>query len=233
MQNHSSPLDAPEKPAPRSGFRPDHLVWQGKIGPAFWTIASVISLSINLVLLIALILLGRQLFTIKSLVQDQLIGGLHTNFEKMDAAHIVTKIRVKDTIQVVDTMPVVFDLPLKQNTDVVLTRDTPVQGATIFLNNQPVPLNLVLRKGTTLGIRLDMTVPVSQTIPVSLSVPVNLTVPVDIALDSTDLHEPFVGLQGVVSPYQGMLTSLPDSWEDTPVCGPAWLDWFCNWFLTP
>jgi len=212
---------------------PERIIWQGKIGPAFWTIASVISLVVNIILVIILVILGQQLFTLKGLVQNQLITGLYTNFKQMDSAHITTNINVQDTIQVSDTIPVVFDLPLNQKTDVVLTRDAPVKNATIFLNNQAVPINLVLKKGTTLGIRLNMTVPVSQTLPVTLTVPVNLNVPVDIALDKTDLHEPFVGLQDVVSPYQSLLMSLPDSWEDTPICGPVWLDWFCLWLLEP
>ena len=210
---------------------PERLIWQGKIGPAFWTIASVISLTVNLILVVVIVLLGQNLFTIKELLETQLVGGLHTNFEQMDQAHIVTNINVQDTIQVNDEIPVVFDLPLKQSTEVVLIKDTPVRNATIFLNGQPVPLDLILRKGTRLGIALDLVVPVNKTIPVELDVPVNLNVPVDIALERTDLHDPFIGLQGVVSPYQDLLESLPDGWEDTPVCEPTQMGWFCGWFL--
>jgi hypothetical protein len=168
-----------------------------------------------------------------------LLGGLYANFVKMDEAHILTQIqvndtiRVKDTIQVDDTIPVVFDLPLAQNTQVVLTQDTPIKNATIYLNGIAVPLDLVLRQGTPLNISLNLTVPVSQTLPVKLSVPVdltvpvNLTVPVDIPLDQTQLHAPFVGLREVVAPYQGMLADLPSSWDETPLCAP-WVDWVCK-----
>lgn len=192
--------------------------WQGKVGPAFWTIASLVSLGVNVFLIVVLILLGKQVFSLKALVADQLVGGLHENFVKMDEAHIRTSILVSDTIQVNDTLPVVFDLPLSTETQVVLTQDTPINNATIYLNGMPVPLNLVLRQGTPLNIALNLTVPVNQTVPVVLDVPVKLNVPVDIALNQTDLHEPFVGLQGVVSPYQELLTSLPDSWAETPLC---------------
>jgi hypothetical protein len=194
------------------------LFWTGRIGPAFWTIASLISLVVNLILILILVVVGFQLFSIKNLVTHQVIGGLHENFVKMDEAHIVTNITVRDTIQVVDTIPVVFDLPLKQDTQVVLTENTPIKNAHIWLNGARVPLDIVLPKGTELNIHLDIVVPVNQTVPVVLTVPVELQVPVDIALNQTDLHEPFVGLQEVVAPYYGMLTSLPNSWTELPLC---------------
>jgi hypothetical protein len=205
-------------------------LYRGKIGPALWNFASLISLGANLFLLVILLLVGRELFSLKKVVSDQLIEGLYTNFVKMDGAHIVTTILVSDTIQVSDTIPVVFDLPLAQKTEVKLTQDTPVNNATIFLNGRAVPLDLVLRKGTALKIGLDLTVPVSQTIPVVLNVPVQMKVPVDIALDQTDLHRPFVGLQEVVSPYRELLGGLPDSWRETPVCGGL-TGWLCTWFF--
>jgi hypothetical protein len=189
------------------------FLWRGRVGPAFWTVASSLSLVVNIILIVILILLGRQLFVQKkTVVSDQLIGGLYDNFVLMDQAHIQTTITVSDTIQVIDTIPVVFDLPLDQKTVVVLTKDTPVKNATIYLNNTAVPLDLILREGTELSIQLDMTVPVEQTIPVVLNVPINLQVPVDIPLDQTQLHQPFVGLQQVVAPYRQLLGDLPDSW---------------------
>jgi hypothetical protein len=208
----------------------ERVLWQGKVGPAFWNLSSVISLSVNVVLFVMLILLARELFALKQMVSNQLIGGLYENFVKMDQAHILTTIQVQDTIQVNDTMPVVFDLPLQQQTEVKLTSDTAVKNATIYLNGQAVPLDLVLKKGTRLNIALDLVVPVSQTIPVQLTVPVNLKVPVDIALDQTDLHQPFTGLQGVVYPYHELLHGLPNAWDETPLCGPL-TGWFCSLFF--
>ncbi|NLG71491.1 MAG: hypothetical protein GX495_05550 [Chloroflexi bacterium] len=204
------------------------ILWQGKLGPAFWTISSLISITVNVILIVILITVGRQLIGLKNLVSDQLIGGLHQNFVKMDQAHIRTTITVDDTIQVNDSIPVVFDLPLQQNTQVVLTEDTPVKKAQVYLNGVSVPTDIVLRKGTALNVALNLTVPVNQTIPVVLDVPVHLEVPVDIALDQTELHEPFTGLQAVVSPYQELLSGLPSSWEETPLCGsqPGLL---CDW----
>ena len=146
----------------------------------------------------------------------------------MDQAHIKTTINVKDTIQVNDTIPVVFDLPLNTVTTVKLTEDTRLSKATVFLNGSTVPLDIILRKGTSLPIKLDMTVPVSQTIPVVLTVPVDLQVPVDIPLDQTELHEPFIGLQNVVAPFDKLLAAPPNSWDETPFCRPG-LYWLCNW----
>jgi hypothetical protein len=234
VQTHTSP--EPYSEDPNSGhslsqvLRNNRLFFQGKVAPAFWNVASLVSIIVNAILIAVIILLARDLFAIKHLVSDQLIGGLYQNFVAMDNSHIVTNIQVHDTIQVNDKIPVVFDLPLKQDTQVKLTKDTPVRNATIFLNGQAVPLDIVLRKGTALNISLDLTVPVSQTVPVVLNVPVNLNVPVDIALDQTDLHQPFVGLQEVVAPYHSLLSSLPDTWRETPLCG-ALTNWFCDWFL--
>ncbi len=204
--------------------------WQGKIGPAFWTVASLVSLTVNVILIVVLLLLGKQLFTLKDLISNQLVGGLHQNFVKMDEAHIRTTILVSDTILVNDTIPVVFDLPLSQETQVVLTQHTSIDNTTVYLNGVPIRTTVVLPKGTPLNIALNLTVPVNQTIPVVLEVPVKLSVPVDIALDQTELHEPFAGLQEVVSPYQGLLSSLPGSWEETPLCMPE-LEFLCDWLI--
>jgi hypothetical protein len=189
------------------------FLWRGRLGPAFWTVASTLSLVVNVILIVILILLGRQLFFLKeTVVSDQLINGLYDNFVLMDQAHIRTTITVSDTIQVKDTIPVVFDLPLSQKTVVTLTEKTPIKGATIYLNNAAVPLDLDLPAGTKLGINLNLTVPVNQMLPVTLNVPVNLTVPVDIPLDQTELHKPFVGLQQVLAPFRNLLADVPATW---------------------
>lgn len=220
-----------QQPNPTTPQDKRQAAWQGAIRPYLWgggqwrpaarRLAIIIPLVINLVLLIILGVLIQQVFTIKNFVNQELIGGLYYNFVLMDRAHITTTVRVEDTIQVIDTIPVVFDLELQQDTKVILTRDTPIQNATIYLNNQPVPLDLTLRAGTPLHINLDLTVPVSQTVPVKLAVPVSLEVPVDIALADTQLHDPFIGLQNVLGPYYWRLREVNDSWSDFSFCqGP-------------
>jgi hypothetical protein len=200
--------------------------WQGKLGPAFWTVSGLLSLTVNIILFIIILILVRQIFAIKQLVGDQLIGGLYQNFVKMDQARIKTMVVVEDTIQVNDTIPVVFTLPLKQQTEVVLASDAPIKKAIVYLNGAAVPTDIVLKKGTKLNIYLDLSVPVNQTIPVTLNVPVKLEVPVEIPLSSTELHEPFVGLQGVLAPYKALIDPLPNSWEEA-FCD-FMPDWMCK-----
>ncbi|MBN2147704.1 MAG: hypothetical protein JW726_09965 [Anaerolineales bacterium] len=218
--------------------RLQRFVWQRKFSPAFWTISSILSLSINIILIAVLILMGRQLFALKEIIEDDLLGKLHDNFALMDEAHILTTVSVATTIEVKDEIPVVFDLPLSQATTVILTQDTEIPGTWVALDTAgsgiylsiDAPADITLPEGTPLGIQLDLVVPVSQTVPVVLNVPVNLTVPVDIPLNQTELHDPFVGLQGVVAPYQLMLQELPNSWEETPLCGPL-TGWICSLFF--
>ncbi len=198
------PMEEPQaQPAPSRKWTFPKL----KFGPPFWTIASVISLTVNLILLVIIFVLGTQLFTLKSLIQDQVLGGLFENFVLMDQAHI------KTTIPVTTSVPAKFDLQLNTNTMVILTEDTPINDARVNLYTGGLsitnaPANIVLPAGTQLPIALNLTVPVDQMIPV------NLTVEVDIPLKDTELHKPFVGLQEVVRPYYKMLKDLPDSWAD-------------------
>lgn len=183
-----------------------------KIGPAFWTVASLISLGINIVLMVALVLVARQLFSLKSLVENQVLGGLYQNFAQMDQAHIRT------TIPVSAQVPAKFDLPLNTTTEVTLAEDSTVPNATIYdLNAGALYISrantsIILPKGTKLPINLNLTVPVDQKIPV------NLMVDVDIPLNQTELHTPFAGLQEVVKPYYTYLNSLPNSWQEA-LCG--------------
>lgn len=214
----SSPNEELLQPQGTSSDQKRSFLRPGELKPAFWTITGVLSLAVNVILIAMLLILGSQIFKIKTLLGDQLINGLYENFVKMDQAHIISTIEVNDTIWVRDSIPVVFPLHLQQETTVVLTRDTPIRRATVILNGAPVPTDLVLRQGTKLDIYLNLTVPVSQTIAVELKVPVSLNVPVDIPLAETELHTPFVGLQQVVAPYKNLLDQLPDSWGEM-FCG--------------
>jgi hypothetical protein len=82
-------------------------------------------------------------------------------------------------------------------------------GLTIY----NAPAEILLPAGTQLPILLNLDVPVDQEIPV------NLDVSVDIPLSETDLHEPFAGLQAVLTPYIQLLEGTPDTW-DQAICGP-------------
>ncbi len=192
-------------------------LWQGRFGPAFWTLGALFSFALNIVLIVTVLLLLQHVFTLKALVQDQLLGGLAENFRKMDEAVIRTEVVVNDTIPVQFELPVQFDLPVETETVVVLTRDTSIRGARVDLRTgglliQNAPADIVLPAGTELPVRLSIVVPVNTIVPVDTRIPVTLRVPVAIPLRETELHEPFVGLQRVLEPYQRLLEGLPDAW---------------------
>ncbi len=194
----------------------------GKLLPAFWTVAGVLSVIVNIILIVVLVVVGQQLFTLKQLVNDHLLGGLYANFILMDRAHIKTNITVEDTI------PIKFDLPISKDTVVVLNQETPVDKVLVQINTGSLVINsyarIVLPAGTNLPIHLELTVPVETQIPITLNVPV------DIPLEQTELHQPFVGLQKVVSPFYWMLQPQIKTSDDVPACqGQA--GWFCQGFF--
>jgi len=184
----------PVSPSPERESRPARY----KFLPAFWTIASVISLGVNLVLIVILLIVLQMLGTIQLTADDQvsgLLGGLYGNFVKMDEANIRTNIHVEKEI------PVQFTLNVSGPTNVTLSQDVTINGALVTvgtggLNIVNARATIVLPKDTLLPINIqNLVVPVDQRV---LAV---LDVPVDIPLDQTELHDPFVGLQQVVKPW--------------------------------
>lgn len=202
---------APQPPAkPKREPRP--LVGE------FWRFAVLFSFGMNLILLLVVAGLLGLVFQITGQVAEPLVGGLHDSFIQMQQATIKADIPVNETIQVNDTIPVVFDLPLTQNTIVTLTAPLSINGATVNIKSGGLTLNanadIVLPAGTGLPVQLSLVVPVSQTIPVSLKVPVKIMVPANIPLAQTELNAPFTKLAGLVAPYDALLKTLPTSWSE-------------------
>jgi hypothetical protein len=196
--------DAPQKPGRR-------ILRVEKLPPAFWTIASILSLITNAILIAVTISLATQLFRVNSVIQTQLIKPLNTSFTTMYDASIQT------TVSINTQVPARFDLPLDTDTTVVLSQNTFIPNARVTVNTGGLsiynaPADIVLPAGTPLPIHLSLTVPVDQTIPVVMDVPVN------IPLKNTALGDAFSGLINVVSPYQPLLQSAPASWTEL-VCG--------------
>ncbi len=195
-------------------------------GAPFWTIVSIFSLTINLILIAVLFGLGSQIFEIKNLVQKQLLGGLAENFAAMDDAHIQATIPVEN-----QTVRAAFDLTIQQETTVELSQDVYIQNAEIydlFTKNGGLKIDYALADirlpaGSTLPIHLTLVVPVDQEIPIDLDVAV------DIPLNQSDLHAPFTGLQAVVDPYIQSLEQLPNSWMEV-FCGKQPTS-FCAWLF--
>ncbi len=182
---------------------------------AFWTLASIVSFTINLVLLITLLVLWQNrnaVLTLANTAGEGILGGLYGNFVKMDEAHIITNITVESEI------PIQFDLPVATETVVTLTEPVKIVNAYVVISspllNISAPATVTLPEGTRLPIALSINVPVDTTVPV------HLEVPVDIPLEETDLHDPFVGLQNVLKPYYCLLMPQATLWDGRPVCLP-------------
>lgn len=203
----------PEESEKESGFKFD----KEKMLRILWTTASVISMTVNVIVLIVVVVLLRYApvkeattfaqSTVKNMPPEiglntpvDLLQGLYDNFELMDKAHIET------TIPVTGEIPVEFTLELNENTTVVLSEPVTIPGARVALttgglNIFNAPATVTLPADTELPIRLNLDVPVNVMIPIALDVPV------DIALSDTDLHDPFVGLQDVVRPLYCLVKS--------------------------
>ncbi len=163
---------------------------------AFWTIASVMSFTVNLVLIIILLTTLQMLGVIQLTANDQvsgLLGGLYTNFVKMDDASIVYDVPVNADI------PLNIVVPVQTTTRITLAENVTIPNAHVRINSGPLVIDsnaeVTLPANTPLLVNLDFQLNVQNSIPVQLNVPVN------IPLNKTDLHEPFVGLQKVVEPF--------------------------------
>jgi hypothetical protein len=198
--------------------------------PVFWTVASVMSFTINVILLVVLLIafwaLKKVPIVDQSLKQPSLVpgmatniasgllGGLYTNFVKMDEANIRTNIHVEKDI------PVQFTLNVSGPTNVTLSQPVTIHNALVTvetggLNIVNARATIVLPKNTLLPINIENLV-----VPVDQKVPAVLDVPVDIPLNQTELHEPFVGLQKVVEPWYCLIK--PDvSVNGVQVCSQA------------
>ncbi len=211
MNQSLSGIEPREESTSTKSFKP--FIQLNKVGPAFWTITSTLSLVINLALIVLVIILSSQLFALKRTIQDQLVAGLYKNFVLMDQANI------KSTIPVNAEVPAKFNLAIDKDLEVTLTEDTPIKGASVsvdggYITISNAPTHIILPAGTKLPIHLKMIVPVDQKIPVNLDVNVN------IPLNQTDLHTPFIGLQEVVKPYSQLLEDMPNSWPEA-LCGKS------------
>ena len=205
--------------------------YQGKYLPAFWTVACIFSLIVNVILIALLVSLGHNFFAMKALITNGLINGTSNNLAMMDKAHIVTSVPVQTDIKLQNNLPVAFDLPINQETQLLLSQDTHIVGAYIVLNDTPVKTTLTLPAKTPIQVGMKMTIPVSATVPLSMTVPVSLQVPLDIAIENTDLHQSIVGLQGVLEPYKTLLGSTYNSPKDFPICTNWWSGWMCSIFF--
>ncbi len=183
------------------------------LAPAFWTIASLTSMTLNIVLLIALIVLLQHRDTLVSAINltNNLLSGLYTNFEKMYQAHIRT------TIPVSTKVPVQLEVCIRRETSVKLTQDVGIAGARVSVHSGGLSIanaytNIRLPAGVDLPVALDLCVPVEAEIPV------NLKVRTDIPIRETELGEPIQGLMDTIRPIYCLLQPQARDLQGQPVC---------------
>ncbi len=179
--------------------------------PAFWTIASVISLLFNIVFVVVIFGLLRMAGSLNAAsLGSGVLGGLYSNFERMDQAHI------KTTIPIQTNIPLNLTVPVQTTTRISLAKDVSIPGAHVRINtalfNIDAPANVTLPAGTPLDVNLNFTLPVQD------QVPVNLNVPVDIPLSNTELHPAILGLQDTIKPLYCIVTPSAQSLTGQPVC---------------
>jgi len=171
---------------------------------AFKNFAIIFSFIVNFILVLVLLLSPAPIFMAKSQIAEPLLNDLDAAFVALGETII------RSTVKVDHMLPVQFDLPLKQNSVVVLTQPVPLQATTTFM----LPggggaingtVSLYLPTGMELPVALDLMVPVSATIPVLIDVPV------EIPLDEAGMGPAIQQLRDVVGPLNAFMQTLPDS----------------------
>ena len=198
------PLSAEELAKVRQVIRPG-------IPRRFWRAAAVLtlitSMIINLILIVVVFVLVNQVGSIKRTL-NSVLGQLDSAFEGLG------QVVVRDTIKINQQVPVQFDLPLKQDTVVTTRSPVPINTQATFSLGQFGSINgvvsLQLPTGTTLPVRLEMTVPVSNSIPVVFDQPV--TIP----LADKGLGPVVAKLRAAVGPLIDLVQQLPDRFVIIP-----------------
>jgi hypothetical protein len=198
-QPSEPPADQPDMQLPTEEFQETpEMPRREKLLRALWTMTSVISMLVNVVVIILLVIAiwaYRDIQVPEGLdatMVNKLLSGLYSNFEKMDRATIRTVIPVDAQI------PLDITVPVQTTTQITLSETVNIPNAQVVINTGGLNINstarVTLPAGTPLTVNLNFDLPVQDTIPVHLDVPVN------IPMADTELHEPFVGLQDVVRP---------------------------------
>ncbi|HVN14323.1 MAG TPA: hypothetical protein VMT73_01165 [Anaerolineales bacterium] len=185
----------------------------GHLFPAFWTVTGILSLVVNGILLALLLYMASVFYSVQLTAGDagsNILGGLYTNFEKMDRASI------KTTIPVDAQIPLNITVPVQTTTQIKLASNTVISNANVRIStsalNIDAPATVTLPSGTVLDVELNFGLPVQNQIPIHLDVPVN------IPLSKTELHEPFVGLQDVVKPLYCLVEPNALNLDSVAIC---------------
>jgi len=184
-----------------------------KFGPPFWTITGILSLTINVVLIAAVFILINMLGPFQGTVGNigtSVIGGLYTNFEKMDRATIQTIIPVDAQV------PINISVPVHTTTQIVLAETVEIPNAQVVINTGG--LNINSNANVTLPVGTPLLVDLNFDLPIQATVPIHVDVPINIPMANTELHDPFVGLQDVVQPLYCLVDSKATNLNGQAIC---------------
>ena len=208
-QTVSMPHYTPEPASPQNKI----LAFTQRWGPPFWTITGILSLTVNVILMAVLLAALQMMGPLQGTAGNlgtSVLGGLYSNFEKMDRATIRTTIPVEAQI------PLNISVPVQTTTQITLAETVDIPNAQVQINTGGVAINsnarVTLPAGTPLIVNLNFDLPVQTNIPVHLEVPVN------IPMKDTELHEPFVGLQEVVRPLYCLVDSGATNLDGQVLC---------------
>ena len=193
-----------------------------KLTPFFQKYRGAFSIAFNIFLLIVILLLGKQVFTLKKMIVGDVMGALYMNLEELDKSVISSQITIEDTVQLD------FPLQVNQKTDLVLTDDTVINGARITISTGALtitgaPASIVLPAGTILPVQLNLEIPVDASAPLDLNSSIN------IPLAETDLHRPLTNMQNIIEPQIISYMDGATSWQDIPAC--KIFGFFCKWWF--
>lgn len=183
------------------------------LAPAFWTISSLFSMTLNVILIVVVVILVRQLGSLQGathLVTD-LLSGLYSNFEEMYQAHI------RATIPVSANVPVELQVCIRRETTVALTEDVAIARARVTVQSGGLTItnaltDIRLPAGVQLPIALDLCVPVAAEIPVKLDVQT------DIPIAETELGEPIRGLMDTIRPIYCLVQPSARDLQGRAIC---------------
>jgi hypothetical protein len=175
-----------------------------KIWSAFKNFAIIFSFVVNFVLILILLLSPEPLFMTKTEIAEPLLLDLDRAFAALGETTIRT------TVQINHLLPISFDLPLQEQTAVILNEAVPLSvPATFYLPSGGGSINgvvsLELPSGQALPVTLDFVVPVESSIPVEFSVPV------EIALYDAGMGPAIEELRAVFQPITNFVQDLPNS----------------------
>ena len=175
-----------------------------KIWLAFKNFAIIFSFIVNIVLIFVLLLSPNPIFMTKNEIAEPLLLDLDSAFTALGDTTIRT------TVQINHMLPISFDLPLQQQTAVILNESVPLKvPATFYLPSGGGSIygvvSLALPSGQALPVTLDLLIPVESMVPVEFSLPV------EIELYSAGMGPAIDELRAVFQPITEFVQELPDS----------------------